>query len=128
MGTVTLRLEAIGDDTEKALRTVEHTFASAGHKSRSRPLRPVWVAEITGPDAKYGLARQFLKGDKDYSRANSVGSRGVYIYYQLDRGKYYEVSSPESWSRVDRYFARVDDNGKIVKVDRSEVDHWIASS
>lgn len=82
-----------------------------------------WVAEITGLCGRYGYERRFLPYKKDYSRANSVGTRGVYAYYILDEGPVYEVSSPVSWRNTDRYFCRVID-GKIVRLAEQEVQVW----
>lgn len=36
-----------------------------------------WVAEVIGLSPHFGVKRQFLGCHKDYSRANSVGSRSV---------------------------------------------------
>jgi hypothetical protein len=80
-----------------------------------------WCAEITGTDPKWKYKREFCRFKKDYSRANSKGSRGVYAIYCLDGGKYYEV---KDGSR--RYFAQVHD-WKVVEVDKEEVDEWLKS-
>jgi hypothetical protein len=49
--------------------------------------RSSWVAEIKGSDPRYGLAREFLRGIRDYSRANSVRTRGVFETYELLEGR-----------------------------------------
>ncbi len=79
-----------------------------------------WVAEITGPDAQFGLSRVFLAGVRDYSKANSVRSRGVRTAYALESGKLYEISAPESWKSTERYFATVRD-GEIVRLSKEQV-------
>lgn len=79
-----------------------------------------WVAEITGKDAKYGLKREFLDGVRDYSRANSVKSRGVYTEFELEEGKIYEISERCSWKRTERYFVKIE-NGKKVEIKKDEV-------
>lgn len=127
MRSVVLGLEAIGDDLVQfnrlKLAQMRETglpkFIYEGY-DLSPVLRRPWVAEITGPDHRYGWARTFLRGNKDYSRANSVGSRGVMVYYQLRGGPVYEVNDWTSWSRMDRYFCRVED-GKIVRITEGEV-------
>jgi len=81
-----------------------------------------WVARITGADPKYHYARKFIKGKKDYRKANSVGSRGIFMYYFLDSGFIYEV---KDFSR--RYFCTVDDDGNISIITREEVDTWAKS-
>ena len=79
-----------------------------------------WVAEITGLDPKYKFKRQFLSYKKDYSRANSVGSRGVYAIYILESGKMYDIKDHK-----DRYYCRVDDDGNLIKLTESEVKKWL---
>lgn len=106
-----LRLEAIGDNLPRAARA-----------TRSRP----WVARIVGIDERFGLAREFVRGQKDYRDANSVGSRGVYYYYLLEPGVY-EVCSPESWQRTERYFV-ASHRGEIVRIERGEVEAWFRSA
>lgn len=81
-----------------------------------------WVAEIAGPDQKYGYQRTFLRCEaKDYSSTNSTGTRGAKAVYVLDEGRLYEVSAPQSWSSTDRYFCTVT-LGEIVRLSREEVD------
>jgi hypothetical protein len=81
----------------------------------SRP----WVARILGKDAKWGLARTFLSGITDREGANSAGSRGVFTTYELHDGAY-EISSPESWKRTDRYFALIA-NGELRRVTAQDI-------
>lgn len=135
-------LECIGDDAawRKSLRrSVACTDAthfrramSSGHlgamlreeqRYRERP-RP-WVARITGRDEKYGLAREFIRGARDYADGNSTGSRGVYRWYELPEGEVYEINAPMSWKHADRYFAR-SHRGQLVRMTREEVDAWVA--
>ncbi|NLW48787.1 MAG: hypothetical protein GXY86_15850 [Firmicutes bacterium] len=78
-----------------------------------------WVAEITGFDLQYKYARTFLKFKKDYSRANSKGSRGVYAEYILEEEKIYDVKDSKQ-----RYFCKVD-NWQIVLINESEVREWL---
>jgi hypothetical protein len=103
-----LSLELIGDDQYQALRSFERFTEGLGFKTEGGgdPTRP-YVAEITGPDPKYKWKREFLRGDKDYSQANSKGSRGVYMHYILEPGRVYEVRCRPSWGRVERYYCQV---------------------
>lgn len=90
-------------------------------RDQSRP----WVALITGIDAQYGLSRTFLRGQIDYSQANKIGSRGVYLYYALKPGLY-EVNERTSWTKVQRYFIRVVDGyEKYEEVSREEVLQYL---
>ncbi len=72
-----------------------------------------WVCRIDGLDEKFGLKRVFLRpASTDYSKSNSVGSRGVYLNFLLEYNKIYEVSSPDSWKSTSRYFIKVTEDGK----------------
>jgi hypothetical protein len=82
-----------------------------------------WVAEITGLDHKYKYKRNFLPYKKDYSRSNSVGSRGVYAVYILETGKIYEIKDHK-----DRYYCTVTDNGNIVRLSEDEVREWLKNT
>lgn len=106
-----LRLEAIADN----LRSLGPIV---GFKSRC------WVARIFGSDGRGGWARVFVEGARDYSSANSVGSRGVYITYFLEEGPIYEVSSPQTWKKTDRYFLRIV-NGKPQRLTKEEVEQCL---
>lgn len=89
------------------------------------PAARAWCAEIAGTDPKYTYARRFLKPQYDYEHANSVGSRGVYAFYILAEGGIYEVSSPQSWQRTDRYFCVVENN-KIRRISEQEVTQCLS--
>lgn len=78
------------------------------------------VAEIMGIGSDGDFTRNVLVGFTDYSRSNSVGSRGVYRIYFLRSGTIYEVHAPESWSRQDHYFCRIID-GRIVRMPLPDV-------
>lgn len=95
---------------------------SLRHEGRPR----AWVARITGRDDKHGLAREFLRGQPDYSGGNEDGSRGVVRWYELPEGCVYEINAPLSWTEADRYFAR-SVRGKMVRMTREEVDAWVAA-
>lgn len=99
-----IKLECIGD---------------GGNRGGSRA--SYWVAEIVGVSAHFGIERQFVRCNKDYSKANSVGSRGVYAFYVVESGKVYEVSEPLTWKKTDQYFCTVSDDGEIVRLTIEEV-------
>jgi hypothetical protein len=80
-----------------------------------------WVAKINGLDKKYGLAREFIRPEEDYSKSNSKGTRGVYLNYFLEYGSLYEVSSPESWTSTDRYFLEITDDGEKKRLEKEMV-------
>lgn len=126
---VVLKLEIIGDNyyAYKSARDKGEArdiprmerYADMMGRDRSRP----WIARITGLDEKYGFAREFLRGQKDYSQANSTGSRGVYVYFPLKAG-IYEVNERLSWKNTRRYFCRVE-NAEIIEITKDEVVGWL---
>jgi len=74
-----------------------------------------------------GLFREeWLTGYSDYSKGNSVGSRGVYRDYMLEGEKIYHVMAPESWKRTDDYFCRIV-NCEIIRMTIKEVFQWFTS-
>lgn len=89
--------------------------------------RSSWVAEVTGPDEKYRLKREFLRPKLDYSRANSKGSRGIFAEYILETGKLYEVKSQVTWNRVEQYFCIVNDQGDIEEIDEEIACHSVGA-
>lgn len=72
-----------------------------------KSLRP-WVARLTGLDDRYGFKREFLTGMRDWSLANSTGSRGVYEYFALTPG-IYEINECIKLGVSRRYFVRADE-------------------
>ena len=83
-----------------------------------------WVAEITGlTDGKPD--RTFLRGIRDYSRANKPRTRGVYEVFDLEAGVIYEISEPTSWSNTHRRFSRVEGDS-LVEMTAADVSKWFA--
>ncbi len=85
-----------------------------------------WVAQITGLHPKYKFEREFIRGHRDYSNANSKGTRGITIIYLLDDGHIYEAKYKTSWRHEERYFCKAV-NGSIVRIPESEVIEWAKS-
>ena len=90
------------------------------------PFKQPWIARITGTDTHYGLQRVFLSGNKDYSQANSVGSRGVYCVYFLDSDSLYEVFERTSWRASRRFFLSTL-NGRLTEIDKGDAHEWAKS-
>jgi hypothetical protein len=123
-----LELELIGDDRYERLRA--HRNGQARHdlplrreielmRLASPRLRP-WVARIARDPATGHLIRDFLPVEtKDYSRANSIGSRGIYGYWVLGDGVY-EVNERLNWDKARRYYLRVA-GGVKTEMTRQEV-------
>lgn len=64
-----------------------------GHFHGGEPVKP-WVARITGTDAKYGLARDFIRPMNDWRDAHKAWSGNVYgvvATFPLRDGNMYEV-------------------------------------
>ena len=89
-----------------------------------RPDKP-WVAEIMGVYRSGKLSRRFLNGNTDYSRANSVGSRGVFKVYYLADGKPHEINERYSWKGWRRYFC-VPHEGELLAVTEEWVREWVS--
>lgn len=109
-GTIVhLALEAIGDNLRR--------IPASGFRSRN------WVAQISGASEIRGhprMIRTYLPGNADYRTSNSIGSRGITVSYWLSNGLIYEVSSPQSWTRTERYFVRYA-QGQPTRMTRDEV-------
>ncbi len=124
-----LILELFGEDVREIFKIYRGVFSVCGGEMGEAifdsalgvPARSSWVAEITGTDPKYGLARSFLPCKIDYSKSNSKGSRGLFADFILSQGKIYEVKSQVTQTRFERYFCTVDENGDIIKLDSDEV-------
>jgi hypothetical protein len=86
-----------------------------------------WVAEITGLSLKFKFERKFIGGQLDYEKANSIGSRGVYLYFILEENKIYEIYKHLSWKKSERYFCKYSQN-KEIKLTESEVVECLRQS
>lgn len=127
---VQIKIEIIGDNIDEQVKMFSYMCDSVTpglsnsvigkHKKRG------WCCQITGKDNKYTFKRFFLTGNKDYRHGNSLGSRGVYEYYNLEEGNVYEISSPVSWKKDDRYFCKIVDN-KLLRISKEEVLEWVNS-
>lgn len=122
----TIGLELFGENHKEWFRLMKAKANSgipgAGDILLGRDLEESFVAEISGLDPRYGFARQFLRGSKDYSRSNSKGSRGVFKWYILESGRIYDVQRQVTWKRLERFYCTVDEAGDIIKLTKEEVD------
>lgn len=118
-----LEIELAGDNVRQALKfwsgVADEVVPGLGRATFGTMPPCGWCAEVTGFDPKYKYARTFLRFRKDYSRANSKGSRGVYAVYFLEEGKIYEVKDNKS-----RWFCTVRD-WEIVKLTKEEADECL---
>jgi hypothetical protein len=123
-----LRIEAIGDDfvyRNGRLKAAgkdlipAHMRRVAHYLAAGKP----WCARITGLDPRFGLRREFVRCKRDYKHANSTGSRGVILHYELRPG-IYEVNERTSWKSERRYFVRSHE-GRLTEVNLAEVKTWV---
>lgn len=128
-----LHLELFGENNREYFKLYRHIFELFDHQETfdnlvgGVPPRSSWVAEITGPDEKYGLRRVFLRPKLDYSRANAQGSRGIFAEYILESGHIYDVLSRVTWKRSERYFCTVSDDGDIVNLSEYDACHAVGA-
>lgn len=129
-----LKLEFVGADLYDMLKGFSRMLDfSAGKDMRRKtmgdelPPKP-WVAQITGRDNVYGLKRDFLRANRDYSESNKKGSRGVFLHFILEQGAFYEVQDITIKKEGRRFFCWVNDAGDIVKTDKTMVEKWLNES
>lgn len=119
-----LKIEAVGDNVHQALccyrAMANEAVPGLGDVTFGKSPFYYWAAKITGQDPVYKYRREFLKPKKDYSLANSKGSRGVFLYFLLDSGFVYEVKTSKG-----RYFCTVTDDGDIEEISKEQVEQWI---
>ena len=69
--------------------------------------------------------RIYLTSKRDYSKANSKGSRGVMLCFVLESDTLYEVHSRISWRNSETYFAAVAEGGSLYRLKESEAQEWL---
>src|SRR5581483_4365691 len=84
------------------------------------------VAEIRGPDEKYGYDRRFLRPHRDWSEAGKRGKGPVLLWYTLRAGRLYEVHRHVRGAKTERVFLSVGRDGAVGEVGREEVDAALA--
>lgn len=72
------------------------------------------------------ITHERIWGKRDYSRANSKGTRGVFIHYVLEQNKLYWVKAPQSWRSVAIYHCAVMESGDIYHLSKNEVEEWLS--
>lgn len=83
------------------------------------------VSQIFGTAGNGQWIKAYLSGLKDYSKANSQGSRGIMVSYSLEEGPIYYIESPLAWKNMDRYFARILEGAKD-RMSEAEVRECLA--
>jgi hypothetical protein len=97
------------------------TRVAPGH---SADRRLPWVAEITGTDPRYGLAREFLPRKLDCRDANRSGERGVTCWWTLESGRLYQARYRVAWNKWVTRWLTVSEDGDIRDVGEEEARQW----
>lgn len=130
--TAAFAIEVIGHNLDVAIDQAErrggaHTLLRRRNAYQIVCTRQTyWVAEITGRDERFGLARKFVRGRMDFSLASDDASRGVWVWYTLHSGRVYEVQRRTTWEVSERLFVTVDEAGELHRMAREEVDQWLS--
>lgn len=88
------------------------------HCRGGEPIKP-WVAEVSGLDPKFGLARRFLDPHNDWSQAHASWAGRVYgrvAHFALRDGNLYEVARPvgrSSKRRMGRGYCAVERGQRV---------------
>ena len=122
----TIGLEHIGANVRSAMASLAQFERSAGiHASDELPYSGPAVAEIYRDGDL--VCRRFLDGKRDYSKANSKGSRGIFVWYTLEQDRLYWVRAPQSWHSVETYFAALRLDGSVYRLSEQEAAAWVSA-
>jgi hypothetical protein len=120
------RLERIGDDSIEAARSFDRAFSNHRSSGAEYGAPAVWQLRpdgVTGPEMIFR---------KDYSRANSCGSRGIYAEYYLEVGHCYRVRKRVSWKSSDTFYIRAKADGAQRITEKEALlwakEHWDSMS
>lgn len=125
----TIGLEHIGANIYNDMRALDETFAALGFRvdmTGEYPYRGPAVAEMYR-DGAGDLHAHWLAGKRDYTRANSKGSRGIKVWYTLEENRLYWVREPRSWRHVAEYYAAVTPEGGVYYLSEEEANEWLSA-
>lgn len=121
-----LSIEAIGINVEDALRNFDCIAKKLGvNLDSDQSIIPPFVGQVSSRNGVLQLSA--LRGRRDYSKANSKGSRGVYAHFILREDVLYYVAARLTWRSVDRYFCALRTDGSIYRLSPDEVQEWLRS-
>lgn len=114
-----LRLECIGDHFVALFqRGDKEQQMYAMFRAGGFPKSPT-VHEILSWHRNDGFLLNRLRGRRNYENANSIGSRGIYLVFELHEGRFYRKTYPTSWRKWTEEIVTVVD-GKINPVCQKE--------
>lgn len=126
-----LRIEYIGAATWDRLRQFERfeeiviggkkTPSDDDYMSQPGPR----VLEYRLEDGAWIVSR--VHGRRDYSRANSRGTRGVMVNHIIESGALYRVKEPVSWRSMAHYFVSVTADGGLLRMTKEEALEWASA-
>lgn len=118
-----IKLELIGWKTWKddllQVKVVNRIVPGLGR--RFKKASPWWVAEITGRDPKFKYNRAFVRPRVDYTLAAESFNRGVFGYYLVETGKFYEIKELDGECHANRYFLTVSETGEKIRITEMEL-------
>lgn len=124
-----LRLEFLGSNDFDAIRgagrMVNAIAPGLGEAFIGDIPRGPYVAEITWNAELMSFARRYLPSQRDYSKSNSKGSRGVMLCFIIESDRLYEVHSRISWRNSETYYAAVAEDGSIYRLKENEAQQWL---
>lgn len=127
-----ISLEFIGAATADMLRQFEKLESRFGFgwdddKPRHPFDRPGPCVMRMRKDADGRVCGEQIWGKRDYSKANSKGTRGVYVHYVLKEDELYWIKSPQSWRSTSIYFAAVTPTGDAKRLTDEEAEEWLSA-
>jgi len=118
-----IKIEAIGDNSYSLFEQLGKISPLFGGTTRPYGVSEVFCDRITGE-----IHLMAIRGRKDYSKANSKGSRGVYLNYVIESGHLYFVREAVSWKRIREYFCLASEDGEVVELNDTEAMSWLAKN
>lgn len=94
------------------------------HAGWIMPPQLPWVAEITGTDPRYRLARTFLPRKLDCRDANRKGNRGVQCWWTLESGHLYQARYRVTRNKWVTRYLTVTQDGDIADITEQEALAW----
>ncbi len=125
-----ISLEFIGAanfDTLRQFERFEQSFIKVDIDKNYHPFsRPGPVVLRLYKSENGDIAAQEVFGKRDYSKANSKGTRGVNLCYVLEENEIYWIKERLSWKRTAYYYAAVTPDGDVVELSELQAKEWLS--